>query len=53
MDSSTNKVVSRRDVVCNKTDFFFLNEKDASISPELLNKSENETTVNQKCHHKD
>ena len=44
---STDKVVTRRDVVFNETDFRFFkrtNDESVSISPELLNESEDETT---------
>ena len=44
---STDKAVTRRDVVFNETDFRFFkrtNDESVSISPELLNESEDETT---------
>ena len=44
---NTNKVVTRRDVVFNETDFRLfkrMNNDGVSISPELLNESEDKTT---------
>lgn len=46
IDLSTDKVVTRRDVVFNETDFRFFeraNDESVSISPELLNESKDET----------
>ena len=47
IDLSTDKVVTKRDVVFNETDFRFFkptSDESGSISPELLNESEDETS---------
>jgi len=59
IDLSTDKVVTKRDVVFNETDFRFFkatNDESGSISPELLNESEDETSEGESQpeeHHED
>ena len=53
IDLNTNKVVTRRDVVFNKTDFHFskrTNVEGVSISPELMN-GQLKMSLNQRHHH--